>query len=363
VRTLLDYHGGNRANDPACGMRAFAAKLTRAEIDALAVYCAALAARRRGCCRFRPTREGDPRLAACDRVAERGAETDDWCIVPAVPGPAEIHPADDRNTFWSATMATTRHAFLIHGMWGGPWCWDHFRSRLEAEGFRCVAPTLPFHDMDPRDEPDPRLGRTSLLDYADALAAQIVALGERPVVIAHSMGGLVAQMLAARGLANALVLLAPAAPAGVWAIGPSVVRSFWSIQTTWGYWRKPVRQTFAEASYSMLHLLPAHERRQTYDRFVPESGRAVFEIGLWMFDARHAARVDATKVTCPVLVLAGREDRITPAWALRRVARRYGAVAAYREFEHHAHWLPGEPGWEEVADEVLAWLRLRGPAP
>jgi pimeloyl-ACP methyl ester carboxylesterase len=258
--------------------------------------------------------------------------------------------------------AMTRSAFLIHGMWGGAWCWSRFRPRMEAEGFACTVPTLPFHDMDPRDEPDPRLGRASLLDYADALAAQIATLGERPVVIGHSMGGLLAQMLAARGLASALVLLAPAAPAGVWAIGPSVLRAFWSIQTTWGFWRKPVRQTFAEASESMLHLLPADERRRVYERFVPESGRAVFEIGWWLVDGRHAARVDASKVTCPVLVVAGREDRMTPAWALRRVARRYGATATYRELEHHAHWLVGEPGWEGVADEVLAWLRSAGPA-
>ena len=251
----------------------------------------------------------------------------------------------------------SRRAFLIHGMWAGPWCWAGLRSRLEAEGFECIAPALPFHDLDALGEPDPRLGRTSLLDYADALAAQIAALGERPIIIGHSMGGLLAQMLAARGLASALVLLAPAAPAGVWAIGPTVLRSFWRILTTWGFWRKPVRQSFDGACYSMLHLVPAHERRQVYDRFVPESGRAVFEIGLWMLDARHAARIDASKVTCPVLVVAGREDRITPAWALRRVARSYAAVATYREFEHHAHWLVGEPGWEAVAGEVLTWLK------
>jgi pimeloyl-ACP methyl ester carboxylesterase len=197
----------------------------------------------------------------------------------------------------------------------------------------------------------------SLLDYADALAAQIATLGERPILIGHSMGGLLAQMLAARGLASALVLLAPAAPAGVWAIGPTVLRSFWRILSTWGFWRKPARQSFEGACYSMLHLVPAPERRQVYDRFVPESGRAVFEIGLWMLDTRHAARVDASKVTCPMLVVAGREDRITPAWALRRVARRYVPLATYRELDHHAHWLVGEPGWEAVADEVLTWLK------
>jgi pimeloyl-ACP methyl ester carboxylesterase len=174
------------------------------------------------------------------------------------------------------------------------------------------------------------------------------------------MGGLLAQMLAARGLARAAVLLAPAAPAGVWAIGPSVLRSFWGILTTWGFWRKPVRQTFDAASYSLLHRLPPDQRHQVYGRFGPESGRVVFEIGLWLLDARHAARVDAAKVACPMLVVGGREDRMTPPWAMRRVARRYRAT--YREHEHHAHWLVGEPGWQDIAGEVLAWMNAQVPA-
>jgi pimeloyl-ACP methyl ester carboxylesterase len=171
------------------------------------------------------------------------------------------------------------------------------------------------------------------------------------------MGGLLAQMLAARGLARAVVLLAPAAPAGVWAIGPSVVRSFWGILTTWAFWRKPVRQTFEAASYSLLHRMPPEEQRAVYGRFGPESGRAFFEIGLWLLDIRRAWRVDAQKIDCPMLVVGGREDRMTPPWALRGVARRYRAT--YREYEHHAHWLIGEPGWQDIAGEVLAWMNAQ----
>lgn len=252
-----------------------------------------------------------------------------------------------------------RCVVMIHGMWAGPWCWAGYREMFEVAGWRCLVPPLPRHESDVRAGPDSHLGRLSLIDYADALAAQITAAGERPIVIGHSMGGLLAQMLAARGLARAAVLLAPAAPAGVWAIGPSVVRSFWGVLTTWAFWRKPVRQTFEAASYSLLNRLPPDERRQVYGRFGPESGRVVFEIGLWLLDARHAARVDAQKVDCPMLVVGGREDRMTPPWASRRVARRYRAT--YREYEHHAHWLIGEPGWQEIAGEVLAWMNAQVP--
>src|SRR5438445_4111360 len=115
----------------------------------------------------------------------------------------------------------TETIFMIHGMWGGPWYWENYRRVFEAQGYRCIATTLPYHDMDPQGVPDPRLGTASLLDYVDALALEIAQLDEKPIVMGHSLGGLLAQMLAARGLAKALVLLTPAAPAGVLALKPS----------------------------------------------------------------------------------------------------------------------------------------------
>jgi pimeloyl-ACP methyl ester carboxylesterase len=110
----------------------------------------------------------------------------------------------------------------------------------------------------------------------------------------------------------------------------------------------------------MLHRMPPAERRQVNDHFDHESGRVVFEIGYWMPDIRHAARVDPSKVTRPVLVVAGREDRIAPAGALRRVARCNGET--YRECEHHAHWLIGELRWHDIGGEVLSRLKSRLPA-
>jgi pimeloyl-ACP methyl ester carboxylesterase len=253
-------------------------------------------------------------------------------------------------------MAST--LFMIHGMWGGPWCFDEYRSFLEARGHRCVVAALPYHDVDPHAPPDPHLGTTSLLDYAKALEQEIRALDVRPILVGHSLGGLLAQMLGSRGLAEALVLLAPAAPAGIFAVRPSVVWAFRSILTTWASWRKPIRQTFDEAVYSAFHLVPESARHAIFDRFVAESGRVAFEVGEWMFDACGASRVDERKVTCPVLVIVGTEDRMTPVGVVRRVAQKYAPVVTYREFADHAHWLVGEPGWGEIAEYVDAWLRL-----
>ena len=135
-----------------------------------------------------------------------------------------------------------------------------------------------------------------------------------------------------------------------------MIRSFWSVQTKWGFWRKPMRQTFDEAVYSMLHRLPEAEQKEAYASFVYESGRAASEIGYWFLDPKSAARVDESAVTCPMLIVAGAEDRIVPVAVVRKIAKKYEAVATYWELERHAHWVVAEPGWREIAESVGGWL-------
>jgi pimeloyl-ACP methyl ester carboxylesterase len=245
---------------------------------------------------------------------------------------------------------------MIHGMWGGSWYWENYKKFFEGKGYCCIIPTLRFHDMDPKAIPNPKLGTTSLLDYAKDLEEEIRRLNSQPILIGHSMGGLLAQILGSRGLAKALVLLTPASPSGINALTPSVVRSFWSVLTGYGFWKKPKRQTFNEAVYSMLQLSSPEEQRKIYDRFVYESGRAASEIGFWFFDPKGASKVDEKKVSCPVLVIAGSKDKITPASVVRKVADKYGAVSTYKEFPNHAHWVIGEPDWQEIASYASEWL-------
>ena len=106
----------------------------------------------------------------------------------------------------------------------------------------------------------------------------------------------------------------------------------------------------------MMHLLSQDDQKANYKKFVYESGRAAAEIGFWYLDSNGAAKVDDTKVTCPVLVIAGAEDRITPASVVRKVAKIYKTVSTYEEFENHAHWVIGEEGWENIAAYISDWI-------
>lgn len=250
---------------------------------------------------------------------------------------------------------------LIHGMSVSSWCWDNYIPLLREKGYDCMAPALPYHNVSPHAAPDPRLGTVSLLDYASYLEGEIRKLPSKPILVGHSMGGLLAQILASRGLARAMVLLMPAAPAGVVSMKWSVLRSFGSILTTRRFWQKPVRQTRREFEYGVLNRCVAEECRRVSERLVFESGSAVFEMGFWFLDKRSASRVDEANVTCPTLVVAAGADRMTPRALVERVAAKYRSVSTYRVFAEHGHWAVGEPGWQDIADAVLTWLEEHAP--
>jgi pimeloyl-ACP methyl ester carboxylesterase len=202
-----------------------------------------------------------------------------------------------------------------------------------------------------------------MLDYADDLERLLDGLDEPPILIGHSLGGLLAQMLAARRTLHALVLLAPSAP---WGMVPSTAFEFFSAQALYlagSCWQTIIRPTQWIAAANALDQLGEKERESVYTRFVPESGLATFETMLWLFDFKRATFVDPRSVVCPTLCIAGGRDRINPPATVRRLARRYGGRARYEELKNHSHWLIGEPGWQKIVRSCLIWLdRIRDEA-
>jgi len=225
---------------------------------------------------------------------------------------------------------------------------------------------LPYHDIDPSDPPPPELGDTSLIDYADALEEQIKGLAHKPVIVGHSMGGIIAQILVARGVAQAGIFLAPAPPAGAPAtwelLMPSVSRTLTGKLFLAAIPKEPHRLSFKQAAYSCLNGLSPERQKEEYDKWVYESGRALWELGFWYLDGRKATKVDPDKITVPTLTVAAGRDRIVPERVVRSNAARYrDRDGEYTVFQSLAHMLIIEDGWEEVADHCAAWMDQHVP--
>jgi non-heme chloroperoxidase len=243
---------------------------------------------------------------------------------------------------------------MIHGAFCGGWAFEHWRDMFVARGFDVHLPTLRYHDCG-RHAPK-ELGTTSLLDYADDLETLLGKIGKPAFLIGHSMGGLLAQMLAARRDVRGVACLAPSAPYGILPSTPFEIASAQALYMAGEFWNKPLNPERWIAIANALDMLDEAERERVFAQFVPESGLATFEIMQWALDARHASSVDAAKVKCPVLCLVGARDRINPPGTARSIARRYRALGTCEELVGHSHWLIGEPGWENIAERVLEFF-------
>jgi pimeloyl-ACP methyl ester carboxylesterase len=244
---------------------------------------------------------------------------------------------------------------MIHGAFCGPWSLEGLKRKFEEAGYTVTAPCLRFHE----GKPPAALGTTGLGDYASDLEEELKALTQPPILIGHSMGGLLAQQLAARNEIRALILLAPSAP---WGTPPTTLFEIGAAQALHlhpGYWNKVLEPNRDVALAHSLDKLPRHMRDAVYDRLVPESGRATFEIMNWGLDLNHASEVEADKVTAPILFLTGSDDRINPPSTVARIAALYGDRATNEVMDGMGHWLIGEPGWEKLADRALVWLDER----
>lgn len=249
---------------------------------------------------------------------------------------------------------------MIHGMFVGSWCWENYRAYFEQRGYRCITPQLRHHGTPLSEPPEPGLVQTSIQDYVADVEKEIGDLGGKPVIIGHSMGGLIAQILAVRGKAKAVVLISPAVPWGVCPLTKTVVRSVWLNRQRLHTWGEALRPTFEGAVYSSLHRLPPDEQRRVFHRFTYESPRAAAQVGLWYFDFKRTTRVDESLVQCPVLTVVGSEDRLTPPSVVRKIHEKYRHVSTYREVPRFGHFIIAEPGWEDVAVLIEKWISSLG---
>jgi len=250
---------------------------------------------------------------------------------------------------------------FVHGAFCGGWAFDAFRELFEARGFETHAPNLPHHERGADLE---QLALTGLKDYAHAIAHYVRELRAPPVLVGHSLGGLVVQLAAAQIPVAGLVLLAPSAP---WGVPPTTLdehSNHFGLTLLGDYWRRPVPPDYRVARATTLDRLSRDDARRAFARFVPESGRAIREAVQWWMDTSMAGQAPVYRIAAPVLGLAGGKDRVNPSSTVRRVIARFpDGQAHFHEFPEMSHWLVGEPEAPEVAQLTLRWLEARDILP
>jgi non-heme chloroperoxidase len=259
----------------------------------------------------------------------------------------QAYAAEDREG--GNTMA--KDIVLIHGANEGGWCFDKFGGVFRSLGWICHAPDLIGHGS--ADAAKTLIG-VGMADYRAELEAFLRTLPPKPVILGHSMGGVLAQQLAAQGLARALILVAPAPRSGILPPTDAEQRLDQDLMGLGAFWKTLINPDFDLARIYTLNRVPAAEQRAVFDRFGPESGRAFFELFFWMFDQTGATVVDTAAVKCPVLCMVGTDDKIVSPQTARETAAGYSG-ATFWELEGHGHMLLLEPGAEDIARRIADW--------
>lgn len=240
---------------------------------------------------------------------------------------------------------------MVHGAFCGGWAFEQFRKPYEALGWTVLAPDLPGRSGG-------SAAGLSVQDYVSRVARVCESLDELPVLLGHSMGGLVCQLAARKVQAQALILLAPSAPWGIHGSSLEEAATAFGVQMADPFWMGSMTPDRSLMRSHGLDRVPREQQAAILDRLCPESGRAVREVLNWWLDPFMSTSVGAGVLPMPSLVIAGERDVVHPVHTVRQTADRIGAT--YAVMPGMSHWLIGEAGWEAVAAATLDWLATQG---
>ncbi|WGM40853.1 RNA pyrophosphohydrolase [Caulobacter sp. NIBR1757] len=299
-------------------------------------------------------------------------EFDDWRWARLDEAPGLIVPFK-RAAYEQVTAAFRQYAetamsgaiLMIHGIGCTGQAWDRLAPAFRALGWRVETPTL-FPDKRTVGKPPADLPSLRLKDYVEAMEAEARRLeaetGQPPVLIGHSMGGLIAQKLAERGLGRAAVLITPASPADARS-GSALAQAitFGNILFSGKPETKPHKIWPTGFKWGVLNRVPAARHAEIYATAVHDSGGVYNDLAYPDKDEHGMAIIDESKVTVPVLTIGAAKDRATPIADVRRVGAKYGRVGGdYLEYPNNAHWIIDEPGTDQVIADIAAWLTSKG---
>jgi pimeloyl-ACP methyl ester carboxylesterase len=261
------------------------------------------------------------------------------------------------------STATNPAIVLIHGLWMTPRSWEHWVARYESRGYRVLTPAYPGFEVEVealREDPSP-IERVTVGGTLAHLEGVLAELTTPPILMGHSFGGLLVQLLLDRGYGAAGVAIDSVPAEGVRVVPLSQIRASFPVLGNPANRHKAVPFTPGQFHYAFTNTLSEEDSLKAYERY------HVAAPGAWVWDGVLAnltpghqdSYVDFSNGSrAPLLFIAGGEDHIMPPSVNRSNAKHYdksGAVTDYEEFPGRSHFTVGQPGWEAVADHALSW--------
>ena len=253
---------------------------------------------------------------------------------------------------------------FVHGLWLLPSSWDRWAALFEEHGYTALTPGWP-DDPDTVEQanahPEVFAGK-SIGQVADHFETIIRGLDHKPAIIGHSFGGLLAQILAGRGLAAVSVAIDPAPFRGVLPLPISALRSAFPVLGNPANRNRAVPLTYEQFRYGFANAVSEEEARQLYEDFaVPASGKPLFQAASANLNPWTEAKVDTRNPDRgPLLIISGEKDHTVP-WAIANASfqQQQGneGVTEIAEAKGRGHALTVDSGWREVAEEALAFVK------
>ena len=263
-----------------------------------------------------------------------------------------------------ANATTLTPVVFVHGLWLLPSSWDRWAEAFEAAGYTALTPGWP-DDPETVDEANQHpevFAHKTIKQVADHFDDVIGALDRKPAVIGHSFGGLLAQILAGRGLSAVTVAVDPAPFRGVLPLPISALRSGSPVLGNPANRNRAIPLTYDQFRYAFANAVTEDEAKDLYETFaVPASGEPIFQAAAANLNPWTEVKVDTDNPERgPLLIISGEQDHTIP-WALANAAYKQQkdnpGVTEIVEIPGRGHALVIDSGWREVADTALAFVQ------
>src|SRR4051794_1263205 len=255
-------------------------------------------------------------------------------------------------------------AIFIHGLWLLPSSWNNWAKLFEDAGYTALTPGWPDDPEtvgEAQQHPE-AFARKSVGQVADHFGDVTRKLDGTPVVIGHSFGGLLAQILAGRGVAKATVAIDPAPFRGVLPLPISALKAASPALANPANRHRAVPLTYEQFRYAFANAVGEEEAKQLYDTYcVPASGAPIFQAAAANLNPWTEVKVKSKNPDRgPLLIISGEQDHTVPpaiANASYKKQKRNKGVTELTQMPGRGHSLTIDHGWREVADTALTFVQ------